>query len=154
MAGCPQLSAFCLDLFFEDSAEVEDHFVVAPRQGLERVVGCEEDNDVGFFVGFFVVGELEHFVFRDVWLDDEDVGVVAALHHFRDDVFGRRFAKVVDVGLECQPHHGDAGLAVVFEFEAEHCVFDFFGAPEQFVVVDFARFGDELRLDGKSAVMK
>ena len=149
MAGCSQLPAFCLKLFFEDSAEVEDHFVVAPRQGLERVVGCEEDNDVGFFVGFFVVGELEHFVLRDVWLDDEDVGVVAALHHFRDDVFCRRFAKVVDVGLERQPHHGDAGLAMVFELEAEHCVFDFFGTPERFVVVDFARFGDELRLDGE-----
>ena len=69
------------------SAEVEDYFVVAPRQRLELVVGGEEHHDVGLLICFFVAGQLEHVVLLDVWLYDKYVGVVAALHHLCRDIF-------------------------------------------------------------------
>lgn len=112
-------------------------------------MGGEEDYDVGAVVCLAVVGELEHVVLRHVRLNDEDVGVVAALHHFGCDVFRRRFAEVVDVWLERESHHCDCWLAVVFEFEAEHCVLHFLGTPECLVVVDFARFCNQLALNGE-----
>ena len=112
-------------------------------------MGCEEHDDVGAVVSLAVVGELEHVVLRHVRLNDEDVGVVAALHHFCGDVFRRRFAEVVDVWLKGESHHCDCRLAVVFEFEAEHRVLHFFGTPECLVVVDFARFGYQLALNGE-----
>lgn len=112
-------------------------------------MGCEEHDDVGAVVSLAVVGELEHVVLRHVRLNDEDVGVVAALHHFCGDVFRRRFAEVVDVRLESESHHCDCRLAVVFEFEAEHRVLHFLGTPEYLVVVDFARFCNQLALNGE-----
>lgn len=112
-------------------------------------MGGEEDYDVGAVVSLAVVGELEHVVLRHVRLNDEDVGVVAALHHFGCDVFRRRFAEVVDVWLERESHHCDCWLAVVFEFEAEHCVLHFLCTPECLVVVDFARFCYQLALNGE-----
>ena len=110
-------------------------------------MGGEEDNNVGAVVCFAVVRQLKHVVLLHVRLNDEDVGVVAALHHFCCDVFRRRFAEVVDVWLKGESHHCDCWLAVVFEFEAEHCVLHFFGTPECLVVVDFARFGYQLALN-------
>ena len=110
-------------------------------------MGGEEDYDVGAVVCLAVVRQLKHVVLRHVRLNDEDVGVVAALHHFCGDVFRRRFAEVVDVWLERESHHCDCRLAVVFEFEAEHCVLHFLGTPECLVVVDFARFCNQLALD-------
>ena len=104
--------------FFVYSAEVEDYLVVAPWQCLELVVGGKEHHDVGFLVGFFVVGELEYLVLFNVGLYYEDVGVVAALHHFRGDILGRRFAQVVDIRLEGESHHCHTWLAVVVELEA------------------------------------
>lgn len=86
---------------------------------------------------------------RHVRLNDKDVGVVAALHHFSCDVFRRRFAEVVDVWLKGESHHCDCWLAVVFELEAEHCVLHFLGTPECLVVVDFARFCNQLALNGE-----
>lgn len=112
-------------------------------------MGGEEDYDVGAVVSLAVVRQLKHVVLRHVRLNDEDVGVVAALHHFGGDVFRRRFAKVVDVWLERESHHCDCWLAVVFELEAEHCVLHFLGTPECLVVVDFARFGYQLALNGE-----
>lgn len=112
-------------------------------------MGGEEDYDVGAVVCLAVVRQLKHVVLRHVRLNDEDVGVVAALHHFGCDVFRRRFAEVVDVRLESESHHCDCRLAVVFEFEAEHCVLHFFGTPECLVVVDFARLGYQLALNGE-----
>lgn len=112
-------------------------------------MGGEEDYDVGAVVCLAVVRQLKHVVLRHVRLNDEDVGVVAALHHFGCDVFRRRFAEVVDVWLERESHHCDCWLAVVFEFEAEHCVLHFFGTPECLVVVDFARFCNQLALNGE-----
>ncbi len=112
-------------------------------------MGGEEDYDVGAVVCLAVVRQLKHVVLRHVRLNDEDVGVVAALHHFCGDVFRRRFAKVVDVWLERESHHCDCWLAVVFELEAEHCVLHFFGTPECLVVVDFARFCYQLALNGE-----
>lgn len=110
-------------------------------------MGSEEDYDVGAVVCLAVVRQLKHVVLRHIRLNDKDVGVVAALHHFGCDVFRRRFAKVVDVWLERESHHCDCWLAVVFEFEAEHCVLHFFGTPECLVVVDFARLGYQLALN-------
>lgn len=112
-------------------------------------MGCEEDYDVGAVVCLAVVRQLKHVVLRHVRLNDKDVGVVAALHHFGCDVFSWRFAEVVDVRLESESHHCDCRLAVVFEFEAEHCVLHFLGTPECLVVVDFARFGYQLALNGE-----
>lgn len=112
-------------------------------------MGGEEDYDVGAVVSLAVVGELEHVVLRHVRLNDKDVGVVAALHHFGCDVFSWRFAEVVDVWLESESHHCDCWLAVVFELEAEHCVLHFLGTPECLVVVDFARFCNQLALNGE-----
>lgn len=112
-------------------------------------MGGEEDHDVGAVVCLAVVRQLKHVVLRHVRLNDKDVGVVAALHHFGCDVFRRRFAKVVDVWLKGESHHCDCWLAVVFEFEAEHCVLHFFGTPECLVVVDFARLGYQLALNGE-----
>lgn len=112
-------------------------------------MGGEEDYDVGAVVSLAVVGELEHVMLLHVRLNDEDVGVVAALHHFGCDVFRRRFAEVVDVRLESESHHCDCWLAVVFKFEAEHCVLHFLGTPECLVVVDFARLGYQLALNGE-----
>lgn len=112
-------------------------------------MGGEEDYDVGAVVCLAVVRQLKHVVLRHVRLNDEDVGVVAALHHFGGDVFRRRFAEVVDVWLERESHHCDCWLAVVFELEAEHCVLHFLGTPECLVVVDFARFGYQLALNGE-----
>lgn len=112
-------------------------------------MGGEEDYDVGAVVCLAVVRQLKHVVLRHIRLNDEDVGVVAALHHFCCDVFRRRFAEVVDVWLERESHHCDCRLAVVFEFEAEHCVLHFLGTPECLVVVDFARFGYQLALNGE-----
>lgn len=112
-------------------------------------MGGEEDYDVGAVESLAVVRQLKHVVLRHVRLNDEDVGVVAALHHFCGDVFRRRFAEVVDVWLERESHHCDCWLAVVFEFEAEHCVLHFLGTPECLVVVDFARFGYQLALNGE-----
>ena len=129
-----------------DAAEVEDDLVVAPRQGFEGVVGDEHHYDVGAVVGFLVVGELEDVVRGDVGLYDHDVGVVAALHDFGDDVFGRGLTQVVDVGLEGQAHHGHFGLAVVVQFELEHGPLHFLGAPEGLVVVNLTGAGDEFRL--------
>lgn len=116
---------------------------------LEWVVGGEEDYDVGAVVCFAVVGEFKHVVLRHVRLNDKDVGVVAALHHFGCDVFRRRFAEVVDVWLERESHHCDCWLAMVFELEAEHCVLHFLCTPECLVVVDFARFCNQLALNGE-----
>lgn len=110
-------------------------------------MGGEEDYDVGTVVCLAVVRQLKHVVLRHVRLNDEDVGVVAALHHFGCDVFSWRFAEVVDVWLKGESHHCDCRLAVVFEFEAEHCVLHFLGTPECLVVVDFARLGYQLALD-------
>ena len=112
-------------------------------------MGGEEDYDVGAVVSLAVVRQLKHVVLRHVRLNNEDVGVVAALHHFCCDVFRRRFAEVVDVWLERESHHCDCRLAVVFEFEAEHCVLHFLGTPECLVVVDFARFCNQLALNGE-----
>lgn len=112
-------------------------------------MGGEEDYDVGAVVCLAVVRQLKHVVLRHVRLNDKDVGVVAALHHFGCDVFRRRFAEVVDVWLERESHHCDCWLAVVFEFEAEHCVLHFLGTPECLVVVDFARFCNQLALNGE-----
>lgn len=112
-------------------------------------MGSEEDYDVGAVVSLAVVRQLKHVMLRHVRLNDEDVGVVAALHHFGCDVFRRRFAEVVDVWLESESHHCDCRLAVVFEFEAEHCVLHFLGTPECLVVVDFARFCYQLALNGE-----
>ena len=112
-------------------------------------MGGEEDYDVGAVVCLAVIRQLKHVVLRHVRLNDEDVGVVAALHHFGCDVFRRRFAEVVDVWLERESHHCDCRLAVVFEFEAEHRVLHFFGTPECLVVVDFARLGYQLALNGE-----
>lgn len=112
-------------------------------------MGGEEDYDVGAVVCLAVVRQLKHVVLRHVRLNDEDVGVVAALHHFCCDVFRRRFAEVVDVWLERESHHCDCWLAVVFELEAEHCVLHFLGTPECLVVVDFARFCYQLALNGE-----
>lgn len=112
-------------------------------------MGGEEDYDVGAVVCLAVVRQLKHVVLRHVRLNDKDVGVVAALHHFGCDVFRRRFAEVVDVWLERESHHCDCWLAVVFEFEAEHCVLHFLGTPECLVVVDFARFCYQLALNGE-----
>lgn len=112
-------------------------------------MGSEEHDDVGAVVCLAVVRQLKHVVLRHVRLNDEDVGVVAALHHFCGDVFRRRFAEVVDVWLERESHHCDCWLAVVFELEAEHCVLHFLGTPECLVVVDFARFGYQLALNGE-----
>ena len=112
-------------------------------------MGGEEHDDVGAVVSLAVVGELEHVVLRHVRLNDEDVGVVAALHHFCCDVFRRRFAEVVDVWLKGESHHCDCWLAVVFELEAEHCVLHLLGTPECLVVVDFARLGYQLALNGE-----
>lgn len=112
-------------------------------------MGGEEDYDVGAVVCLAVVRQLKHVMLRHVRLNDEDVGVVAALHHFGCDVFRRRFAEVVDVWLERESHHCDCWLAVVFELEAEHCVLHFFGTPECLVVVDFARLGYQLALNGE-----
>lgn len=112
-------------------------------------MGGEEDYDVGAVVSLAVVRQLKHVVLRHVRLNDEDVGVVAALHHFGCDVFSWRFAEVVDVRLESESHHCDCRLAVVFEFEAEHCVLHFLGTPECLVVVDFARLGYQLALNGE-----
>lgn len=112
-------------------------------------MGGEEDYDVGAVVSLAVVRQLKHVVLRHVRLNDKDVGVVAALHHFGCDVFRRRFAEVVDVRLERESHHCDCWLAVVFEFEAEHCVLHFLGTPECLVVVDFARFCNQLALNGE-----
>ena len=52
-------------------------------------MGGEEDYDVGAVVSLAVVRQLKHVVLRHVRLNDEDVGVVAALHHFCGDVFCR-----------------------------------------------------------------
>lgn len=112
-------------------------------------MGGEEDYDVGTVVCLAVVRQLKHVVLRHVRLNDKDVGVVAALHHFCGDVFRRRFAEVVDVWLERESHHCDCRLAVVFEFEAEHCVLHFLCTPECLVVVDFARFCNQLALNGE-----
>lgn len=112
-------------------------------------MGGEEDYDVGAVVSLAVVRQLKHVMLRHVWLNDKDVGVVAALHHFCGDVFRRRFAEVVDVWLERESHHCDCWLTVVFEFEAEHCVLHFLGTPECLVVVDFARFCNQLALNGE-----
>lgn len=112
-------------------------------------MGGEEDYDVGAVVSLAVVRQLKHVVLLHVRLNDEDVGVVAALHHFGCDVFRRRFAEVVDVWLKGESHHCDCWLAVVFEFEAEHCVLHFLGTPECLVVVDFARFCYQLALNGE-----
>lgn len=112
-------------------------------------MGGEEDYDVGAVVSLAVVRQLKHVMLRHVRLNDKDVGVVAALHHFGCDVFRRRFAEVVDVWLERESHHCDCRLAVVFEFEAEHCVLHFLGTPECLVVVDFARFCNQLALNGE-----
>lgn len=112
-------------------------------------MGGEEDYDVGAVVSLAVVRQLKHVVLRHVRLNDKDVGVVAALHHFGCDVFRRRFAEVVDVWLERESHHCDCWLAVVFELEAEHRVLHFFGTPECLVVVDFARLGYQLALNGE-----
>lgn len=112
-------------------------------------MGSEEDYDVGAVVSLAVVRQLKHVVLRHVRLNDKDVGVVAALHHFCGDVFRRRFAEVVDVWLERESHHCDCWLAVVFELEAEHCVLHFLCTPECLVVVDFARFCNQLALNGE-----
>ena len=112
-------------------------------------MGGEEDYDVGAVVSLAVVRQLKHVVLRHVRLNNEDVSVVAALHHFCGDVFRRRFAEVVDVWLERESHHCDCWLAVVFELEAEHCVLHFLGTPECLVVVDFARFCNQLALNGE-----
>lgn len=112
-------------------------------------MGGEEDYDVGAVVCLAVVRQLKHVVLRHVRLNDEDVGVVAALHHFGCDVFRRRFAEVVDVWLKGESHHCDCRLAVVFEFEAEHRVLHFLCTPECLVVVDFARLGNQLALNGE-----
>ena len=112
-------------------------------------MGGEEDYDVGAVVCLAVVRQLKHVVLRHVRLNDKDVGVVAALHHFGCDVFSWRFAEVVDVWLKGESHHCDCWLAVVFEFEAEHRVLHFFGTPECLVVVDFARLGYQLALNGE-----
>lgn len=112
-------------------------------------MGGEEDHDVGAVVCLAVIRQLKHVVLRHVRLNDEDVGIVAALHHFCGDVFRRRFAEVVDVWLERESHHCDCWLAVVFELEAEHCVLHFLGTPECLVVVDFARFCNQLALNGE-----
>lgn len=112
-------------------------------------MGGEEDYDVGAVVCLAVVRQLKHVVLRHVRLNDKDVGVVAALHHFGCDVFRRRFAEVVDVWLKGESHHCDCWLAVVFELEAEHCVLHFLGTPECLVVVDFARFCNQLALNGE-----
>lgn len=112
-------------------------------------MGGEEDYNVSAVVCLAVVRQLKHVVLLHVRLNDEDVGVVAALHHFCGDVFRRRFAKVVDVWLERESHHCDCWLAVVFELEAEHCVLHFLGTPECLVVVDFARFCNQLALNGE-----
>lgn len=112
-------------------------------------MGGEEDYDVGAVVSLAVVRQLKHVVLRHVRLNDKDVGVVAALHHFGCDVFRRRFAEVVDVWLERESHHCDCWLAEVFELEAEHRVLHFFGTPECLVVVDFARLGYQLALNGE-----
>lgn len=112
-------------------------------------MGGEEHDDVGAVVSLAVVRQLKHVMLRHVRLNDKDVGVVAALHHFGCDVFRRRFAEVVDVWLKGESHHCDCWLAVVFEFEAEHCVLHFLGTPECLVVVDFARFGYQLALNGE-----
>lgn len=112
-------------------------------------MGGEEDYDVGAVVSLAVVRQLKHVVLLNVRLNDKDVGVVAALHHFGCDVFRRRFAEVVDVWLERESHHCDCWLAVVFELEAEHCVLHLLGTPECLVVVDFARFCNQLALNGE-----
>lgn len=112
-------------------------------------MGGEEDYDVGAVVSLAVVRQLKHVMLLHVRLNDKDVGVVAALHHFGCDVFRRRFAEVVDVWLERESHHCDCWLAVVFELEAEHCVLHFLGTPECLVVVDFARFCNQLALNGE-----
>lgn len=112
-------------------------------------MGGEEDYDVGAVVCLAVVRQLKHVVLRHVRLNDKDVGVVAALHHFGCDVFSWRFAEVVDVWLKGESHHCDCRLAVVFELEAEHCVLHFLGTPECLVVVDFARLGYQLALNGE-----
>ena len=118
-----------MGLFLVDSAEVEDYLAVVPGEGLELVVGGEHDYDVGLVERFLVGGELELFVFFDVGLYYEYVGIVAYLQYFAYDVLGGGFAKVVDVWLEGQAHHGHDWLAAVLELELEHGVLDFLGTP-------------------------
>ena len=73
-------------------------------------MGGEEDYDVGAVVSLAVVRQLKHVVLRHVRLNDKDVGVVAALHHFGCDVFSWRFAESSMFGLKASPIIATVGL--------------------------------------------
>lgn len=141
---------YCVStLFVRNATEVKHNLVAVLGQFLEDAVGGEEDNDVGFVVGFAIRGELEDVVALYVGFYYEDLRIVAALHHFRGDVLGGAFAKVVDVGLEGEAHHGYPGFAVVLEFELKHALLNALGTPEGLVVVRLAGGGNHTALAGE-----
>ena len=68
-----------------NSAEVKNYLAVVPREFFELVVCGEHYNNVGLLKRFLVVGKLELFVFLDIGLYNENVGVVAHLYNLAHD---------------------------------------------------------------------
>jgi hypothetical protein len=66
---------------FENATEIQNHLVRTLFQRLELLVGCQEYYNVGRFVGFLIGRQLKNIMRFDVWLYNQNVGVVVALHH-------------------------------------------------------------------------
>ena len=98
----------------ENATEVKNNFIVAPRQRLERFMGGEKYYNIRFLISCTIVRNLEHIVRGDIRLYNHDIGIITTLHHLTYNLFSRRFAKVVDIWLKCQTHHGNDWFAVVF----------------------------------------
>lgn len=140
-----QIVYICINLSlpFENSAEVQYHFIFSPRQFLERIVRRKEHHNVSLVVCFTVVSQLKHIMTLDIWLHDENICIVTALHYFCYNIFGWRFTEVIDVRFECQSHHGNAGFAVVFQFKFQHSGLYLFRTIECLVVVDVTSIGNQ-----------
>ena len=105
----------------------------------------EPYNDIGFCISLFAVGQVETGVCRYIGLHNQYIGT-----GFGDDpggnVFGRRFAKVVDVRFECKTHAGNNRFASVLFYEITARFQYFIGAPVGFIIIGFTGTFDELRL--------
>ena len=106
-------------------------------------MGGEKSDNIRFLVGFFVGGKLVDVMGFDIGFGNHYVGIVVALHDLIDDLLGRGFAQIIDIGLEGQSHKGYRWFAVILHFELKNRILDFLGTPHRFIVVDFAGIGDE-----------
>lgn len=133
-------------LFPENSAKIQYYLVISPRQFLEWCVCRKEYHNICFVVGFFVICQLEHIVLPHIGFHNQDIGIIATLHHFRGYIFRGALTQIVDIRFKSQAHHSDTGFAVMLQLKLQHNVLHFFRTPERLIVVDISCIRNQFTL--------